>query len=402
MNHSTRARRALAQLAEVDPGLGALALWCKHRDGTGPTRTMEETIFYGDDFERLALPQQVGLTAHHVLHVALRHSARARAARERLGPDYGEDLFGLAADAIVNEALLAADHAVPRPAPVLTELLEKIGEPAESPLTALSDWDTEKLALRLHRDDKTRKAAQSYGNAKEFVPDLQEGGEGPSEDQDADWRGHMLRAMETGRQAGTGIGMLGAIIADMAPPRIPWERQLRGLLAKALIEAPQPTWRRPSGRWAAMEATARARGTPVPVFQPGRQRSQWRPRIVVGLDTSSSIAPEVLRLFAAEADGIARRTGAQTHLLAFDTEVHNQMRLHPGQRLRWDSLRLRVGGGTDFRPFFAEAAKLQPSVAVVLSDLDAPMGAAPAYPVIWVAPTDAERPAFGKLLCLAG
>lgn len=402
MSHSARARTALAQMAEIDPALGALALWCKHRDG-GQTGTAGDTITYGPDFAEHPLPQQVGLAAHHVLHVALRHSDRAASTRERLGPVFSADLFGLAADAIVNETLVAADHAIPRPAPLLTELLARIGEPAPSALTALSDWDTERLALRLHRDPETRKSAQDYGASKSFVPDLKEGAEGKGEDSASDWRGHVLRAMETGRQAGAGIGMLGPVIADMAPPRIPWERQLRGLLSKALIEQPRPTWRRPSGRWAAMDAQARRDpGAPTPVFQPGRQRSQWRPRVVVALDTSSSVAPETLRLLTAEADGIARRTGAEVHFLAFDTQVHHAQRLRPGQRIGWESLSLRTGGGTDFAPVFAAATALAPSVLVMLSDLDAALGPAPGYPVIWVTPGAVEPPSFGTVLALAG
>lgn len=401
MSHSDRARPALAQLAEVDPALGALALWCTHRDGAA-TGTAGDTITYGPDFTMHPVPQQVGLAAHHVLHVALRHSDRAATVRERLGPSFSEDLFGLAADAIVNETLVAADHAIPRPAPMLTELLPQIGEEAESPLTALADWDTERLALRLHRDDKTRKAAQDYGAAKQFVPDVAEGQEGQSEDAEADWRGHVLRALETGRQAGSGIGILGQVIADFGPPRIPWERQLRGLLTKALMEQPRASWRRPSGRWAAMDAEARRTGSPTPVFQPGRHRNQWQPRIVVALDTSSSIAPETLRLLTAEADGIARRTGAETHFWAFDTEVHHQTRLRPGQRISWEGLDLRTGGGTDFAPVFEAANRLGPSALVVLTDLDATLGPAPSYPVIWVAPHPPEPPAFGTVLPLAG
>jgi predicted metal-dependent peptidase len=208
----------------------------------------------------------------------------------------------------------------------------------------------------------------------------------------------MLRAMEAGRQAGTGIGLLGGVIADIAQPRIPWERQLRGLLARALMEEPRQTWRRPSGRWAAMDADARARGGAEPVFQPGRQRSTWRPRIVVGIDTSSSIDALTLRLFVAEAEGIARRTGAETHLLAFDTQIHHEERLRPGQRLLLEGLSLRTGGGTDFGAALARAAQLAPSIVVLLTDLDGPVGTAPRSPVLWVVQDGAPEAPFGRVL----
>ena len=85
MSHSARARRALAQLQEVDPALGVLALWCTHRDTDAPTFTEGETIYYGPGFESLPAHEQVGVAAHHVLHVALRHSARSEALAQRLG-----------------------------------------------------------------------------------------------------------------------------------------------------------------------------------------------------------------------------------------------------------------------------------------------------------------------------
>ena len=97
----TRAARALAHLGEVDPALAVLSLWCRHRDGA-ETRTAGEVITYAPGFDTLGLPEQVGTVAHHVLHVALRHSARQAALAERAGPGFDPLLYGLAADGIVN------------------------------------------------------------------------------------------------------------------------------------------------------------------------------------------------------------------------------------------------------------------------------------------------------------
>jgi hypothetical protein len=127
--HSTRATRALAHLGEVDPALAVLSLWCGHRDGEGATRTMGDTIVYGPGFASLGLAEQVGLAAHHVLHVALRHANRQAGLAERLGPRFDASLYGLAADGIINETLLLAGHGLPRPAVTLTDLLEEIGRP---------------------------------------------------------------------------------------------------------------------------------------------------------------------------------------------------------------------------------------------------------------------------------
>jgi predicted metal-dependent peptidase len=400
--HSTRAAHALAHLGEVDPALAVLSLWCRHRDGAGATRTAGDTILYGPGFDSLPLSEQVGLAAHHVLHVALRHSQRQAGLAERLGARFDPSLFGLAADAIVNETLLLAGHGLPRPAVTLSDLLQEVGAPARSPIAALADWDADRLAMYLHSDPKRAEKARDFGVSRGFAQDVELGEPDPDGERQktADWRNQLLRAMEAGRKAGTGIGRLGAVLADLAPPAVPWEVQLRGLLAKALIHRPRVSHRRPSSRWMALSAQAQATGGPDPAYEPGRTRLDTRPRIVIGLDTSSSIDPLTLSLFLAEAEGITRRTGAEAHLMAFDEEVFDNRRLDDGL---WRDLRampLRTGGGTDFAPVLAAAAQLAPSITVVLTDLDAPFGPAPGHAVLWAVPGEAPvaPPPFGRVL----
>jgi predicted metal-dependent peptidase len=400
--HSTRATRALAHLGEVDPALAVLSLWCGHRDGEGATRTMGDTIVYGPGFASLGLAEQVGLAAHHVLHVALRHADRQAALAERLGPRFDASLYGLAADGIINETLLLAGHGLPRPAVTLTDLLDEIGRPAKSPVEALADWDADRLAVLLHSDARLAEKARDWGVTRGFAQDL---GLGEPDDtgerqKTADWRNQLLRALEAGRKAGTGVGRLGAILADMAPAETAWEVVLRGILARALTDRPRVSHRRPAGAWVAMMAEAQAGGRPEPAFQPGLARRSDRPRIAIGLDTSSSIDPLTLSLFVAETEGIVRRTGAEAHLLAFDEAVHDTRRIDDAG---WRGLRgvaLRTGGGTDFAPMLEAAARLSPSITVVLTDLDAPFGPAPACPVLWAVPGRGEvaTPPFGRVL----
>ncbi len=44
--------------------------------------------------------------------------------------------------------------------------------------------------------------------------------------------------MAAGRMAGRGVGVIGHLMADLAPSETPWEVVLRGLLARALAEEP--------------------------------------------------------------------------------------------------------------------------------------------------------------------
>ena len=399
--HSNRAARALAHLGEVDPALAVLALWCRHRDGDGETRTEGETITYGPGFDTLGLPEQVGLAAHHVLHVALRHSDRQAALAERLGPGFAPDLYGLAADGIINETLLLAGHAIPRPAVTLTGLLAQIGQAAAGQVQALERWDADRLAMLLHRDQAKADKARAHGRSRGFRLDLQAGkrGAGAEDGKAAEWRNHVLRAMEAGRKAGSGIGRLGAILGDLAPGHVPWEVHLRGLLAQALVERPRQSWRRPAGAWVARMAEAERAGGPAPVFEPGRARMDHRPRLVIGLDSSASIDALTLRLFAAEAQSIARRSGAEVHLLAFDEAVYASRRLDPDGWDRLDRAWLRTGGGTGYHDLFDRAGALCPSLAVILTDLEAPLPPRPGFPILWAVPADPPAPpGYGRVL----
>lgn len=403
MINSARAKRALAHLAEVDPALAVLSLWCRHRDGEGDTETRGDSIIYGPSFIHFGLAEQVGLVAHHVLHVALRHSDRQAGLAERLGEKFDATLFGLAADGIINETLLIAGHAVPRPAVVLTDLLAQIGKPATSAIAALGEWDSDRLAMYLHGDPQRAEKAREYGKQQAFAQDLSSGDpEDTGEDRSAaDWRNHVLRAIEAGRKAGAGIGRLGAILADLSPSMTPWEVELRGLLARALCNTSLVSYRRPSSRWVAMLAQAQTADAPEPAFEPGRARDAMQPRIVIGLDTSSSVDAMTMALFYAETKGVSRRMGAEAHLLAFDEAVHEVRRL---DGVGWRSLQpmdLRTGGGTDFAPVMEAATRLQPSVLVMLTDLDADFGPPPGFPVLWAVPGRgmAEVP-FGRVLMI--
>ncbi|MEW9920151.1 VWA-like domain-containing protein [Marimonas sp. MJW-29] len=404
--HSGRAAPALRALAEADPAIAALSLWCRHRDGA-ETRTDGETISYGADFAALMPHEQMGLAAHHILHVALRHPARLAGLAQRLGKGFDPELYNLAADAVVNEALLQADHALPRPAVRLSELLAQTLGKEVAAQEALAEWDVERLYFALSKaesgEGRAREAASEYAQAQAFESDLDpspgEADAAGEVEQAARWRQHMARAMDAGRQAGRGIGRIGHRLADVPQPRVPWEVLLRRLLSQAVMQAPQPSPQRPSRRWIAASAEAARRGDRTPGFQPGQRPLTEVPRIVIGLDASSSIDDARLRLFWAEVTGIARRMRAALELLVFDDEVRHRARLDPAQT-RFDLPNLPRGGGTAFVPVIAEAVKLGASALVMLTDLEGEAGLPPkGFPVIWVVPEPgALQPPFGRLV----
>lgn len=423
--HSDRARPALVRLASDDPAIGALALWCTHRDAPdGPAaRTTGTTILYGPDFDRLAPHEQVGLAAHHVLHIALRHGPRMGAMAARWGAAFDEDLYGIAADALVNQALLSAHYALPRPALTLADLLERaLGLPYAP--DSLAEWDVDRLYLRLmdpgdgKRSGKGPKGqsgntatpaqhahqvAAEAGFARDLAPDTPDAENPEAADEAGLWRQHLARALEAGRLAGRGIGLIGHRIADLALPRTPWEHVLRRLLSRALMPGLAQTYRRPARDWIATEALARSTGAPTPGFRPGQQRQTDVPRIALAIDASGSVEGPLLTLFLSEITGIARRVAAEIYLIAFDDAVRWQVRLDPA---RWQSQIATANwpreGGTDFAGPIAAAQALQASAVVVLTDLEGPFGPAPRnLPVIWATKEERPPPPFGHSLSLS-
>lgn len=412
--HSARATTALRALNEHDPAMAALALWCDHRDRDHgpPAETTGQTIHYGPEFDTLPRHEQMGLAAHHILHVALRHASRLASHALRMGDRFDPRLWQIAADAIVNETLLAADYAIPRPALTLTGLLAQALDTTAAPRQALADWDVDRLYHRL-RDTApggtgdAQSRALSYATAQGFQPDLKPD-QGPSDSPDpktdADWHRHLSRALEAGRSAGRGIGAAGLRLADIPIPETPWEVILRRLLTRATLDAPQPSHRRPARPFIAAMAQAQQDRTPEPAFQPGTARHAPAPRVVIALDTSSSITDDALALLMAETAAIARRTRAELHLIPFDDTPAPAIRLNPATATaQLKTLQAPRGGGTAFAPAFRAAAALTPSILIVLTDLEAPLPERPRFPVIWAVPDarHAPRAPWGTTLDLS-
>lgn len=404
--HSQRAGPALRSLAEADPAFAALSLWCDHRDGD-TTQTKGSTITYGPDFAALPLHEQIGLAAHHILHVALRHTARLADLSDRLGAGFDPTLYNLAADALVNEALLLDDHALPRPAVTLTGLLSDALGQTLSPQAALAAWDVDRLyfalAGRANGPDSAEGKARTYARERSFDPDLEPAPGGADAEGDVEqaarWRQHLARAMDAGRQAGRGIGRIGHQIFDVPEPRTPWEAILRRTLTRAVMVLPKPTTRRPARRWIAGASQAALSGGPTPGFEPGQQLFTDVPRIALAIDASGSIDDTRLAVFWAEVSGIARRLRAELHLMVFDDRVHYQARIDPTQS-RFAMPDLPRGGGTDFRPVIVAARKLDAAALVILTDLEGDAGPAPrGLSVIWAVPdAGAVQAPYGMLI----
>jgi len=134
---------------------------------------------------------------------------------------------------------------------------------------------------------------------------------------------------------------------------------------------------------------------------PGHVRKEGLDVIVV-CDTSGSMMSERdMEQFFTELEGIIRQTSAQTRLIQIDAEVQDDKIYKKGD---WHNIKIKGGGGTDFRPVFKyiEDKKYKPCIVVFYTDGCGDFPAAnelPKYSVLWAMVTDCVAP-FGKTIKL--
>lgn len=359
------------------PGLGTFAVdaaWRLYLDPVALRR-------WGPD-------QAAGVLLHEVGHLLRDHHAR-----HDEHPRTHGFAWNLAADAEINDDLVAAG--VPLPHPVLpADLGRPEGQLAEQyfeHLLASHDHD------RGH-DHRTPGPECGTGAGGVRLPC-----EIDDEDPRYPARSELDRELIR-RKVANDIEVAGA--ASGSGPRsgtVPggWRRWASGVL-----EPPAIAWPQLLRRTVRRSLAVRAGQLDSSYRRPGRRRiprvvtpGLTRPVLRVGvvLDTSSSMSDDQLRAALAELDAICRRAGIATEdltVVTADVAVHEVPRLR-----RAADLPIVGGGGTDLRPALAHLAdrRAPPHVVVVLTDGFTPWPTAPPQRgttvAVIIARTDGQVPA---------
>jgi predicted metal-dependent peptidase len=444
-----RGTRAIQTMVEYAPSTGGLALWVKHADLPAEAEapavmTDGNTVFYSAAFEKLKLPEQVGLVAHEVLHIALRHPQRFLDL-QRLTGDVDLKLFNVCADAIVNSTLGHLSWLqLPANSVYLDQLLARALSNNQDVETALLEWDVERLYRAI--DDRKQQQngrqqgsssnaqsgakANGAGSGGEDLPDAagaqprasgKEDGpksakvrelgaknqldlvpspeaQGPPENESdlaREWSERILR----GHIGDGAFSMLRDLIADLPRTRTPWGHVLRVQLARGLAKKPDVSWSRPTRSYIANQGRSGSHRMP---FEPGFSPTKTAPRLAIIVDVSGSIEDMLMERFAREIEAILRRQEAGLVLIIGDERVRRVEVFEPGRRFDLSEIQFSGGGGTDFTPLLKEADKHHPDIAVVLTDLEGPADFHPRWPVIWAVPESHARAVqpFGRKLTL--
>jgi len=325
-----------------------------------------------DEFMKLSLRGRAFVVAHEVLHAALRHPARGEKVES-------PTIFNLAADAIINEALID-DGFSPEGnlKPVRAATFSFVG-----PEDEIKRWSVEKLYRELMKHIKQGAAGGGGGGGGCIpVPGTSNGGdsaggglaggdfmephdgevirEGDPKlyDENADeteiderWGGVVETARTMARAAGREpLGLLREIEAFLKP-KLDWRRLLRAAISSGL-QKHISTWKRPSRKHTDF---------------PGYQKYGVR-RVHALVDTSGSISEEELRDFLSEVYGAAKLS--QVVVRAWDAQVYEKIDVKSPSDARKLAKRMRGGGGTTISPALRAALRELRSgdVVVVFTD----------------------------------
>jgi predicted metal-dependent peptidase len=206
--------------------------------------------------------------------------------------------------------------------------------------------------------------------------------EAEAQAQEAKWKVALKQAATVAKSQGRLPGSMERLVNELLDPKASWREILRTLLTSAAKD--DYTWTRPNPRYS-------GGGLILPSLHVPRMG-----KIAVAIDTSGSIGQKELDEFMAEVRSIMFDCRPEKLvIIQCDAEIHEYLELDPFDEI---DVKLKGGGGTDFRPVFERlTAEPEPPAALVyLTDL---MGSfpedAPAYPVIWACNNERQAP-FGE------
>ncbi len=374
-----RLSAALLRLRMKSPFFATLALFARYRPSLElPTAATDgRDVFYNPHFMAALSDEHFdGVLLHEVLHAALAHVPR-RSQRDPQG-------WNIAADIVVNGILLQNGFSLPeghirnselecyaveevyallpreqRPEQVFLDLLEAPPD------------DTEK---REGPDGKEGKDGKSAGKGTKPRAKKLAGGDSLSQAEKAGLERHWKKAVQQAQAVAQGVqkGQLPAGVERAfglaGPPQLDW----RSLLWRFLVRTPTD--------FSGYDRRHVGRGWYLETLE-GESL-----RVYLAVDTSGSVDDALVRLFLSEVQGILR---AYPHLEArlyyADAALYGPYPLGPDGEMPTP----QGGGGTDFRPFFAEVSERHEphlgGVCIYLTDGygDFPPEA-PQLPTLWV------------------
>ncbi|KAA0273281.1 MAG: hypothetical protein EDM79_10155 [Chloroflexi bacterium] len=347
------------------------------------------TIFINPEFwNKLTSPEQDGLLLHEVLHAALLHPTR-RAGRH-------PQVWNAAADIVINGMILQEGYQLPEGG-LRDKSLERLGTeeayevlikkagPPPPPMNDLLDASP--------GDAESSHGMTGSGHEMQEPGRTPGVGEGEGKESKEALEGHWRNALEQAQMAAKTLaaGKMPAGIQREMPGVIGAQLDWRTYLWRYLTQTPtdfQDFDRRFVGQRMYLDTLA---GESV--------------QVLVCVDTSGSVGSVEIQTFIGEVRAILRAyPHLRCELYYADAALYGPYPLKPDSQIPAP----QGGGGTDFRPFFAQIAAHPflwgKTVAIYLTDgIGRFPGQAPRCPVLWVVTPgglDLDRFPFGEAIRL--
>lgn len=405
MNAERKMQQARTELVLTQPFFGALALRLPIvPDPAAKTAwTNGKTLGYNPAYiDSLSVAETVGLIAHEVMHCAALHHCR----REDRDPA----VWNKAADYAINGILAEAKLTLPGGALIDPQydgksaeaIYSAIAPPPPPPMPpAGGAGGSADAGAGEGESEESDNASGGSGDPGEDGTEESESANQEQEEEQAvpgevrdapednaaadagDWEVATLQAAQIAAGQGRLSGSLDRLVKEIRRPKVDWRSTLRRFVQN--LAASDYSWRTPNPRYACS-------GIYLPAL-----KSESLPPIVLAVDTSGSVGPEMLEQFCAEAQAVLDETMPESlFVISCDADVQTVQEFLPGDAVR---LSLKGGGGTDFRPVFKyiEQQGINPAAVIYLTDLcGAFPDKEPEYPTLWVTESKYSQAPFGE------
>jgi len=384
--------KARTKLVLDHPFFGSLAIRLKLEESAKiPTAATDgKTCFYNRDFiTHLSFSEVVGVSAHEVLHVALRHHCR-------MG-NRDAERWNVACDYAINPTLISSGFKLPSGALFDDRFVGMAAEEIYAQLPANSDAEDEQgqpkdgsagqgdgqtgqgsSAGKDSADGQDADGGQDPGGCGSVIPieDKKE-----AKEQEQKWAAAVAQAASM--TAGSmGAGLSRQIKKSLDRP-LPWYVLLRDLVEKTARN--DYDWTRPSRRYINRDLI-------LPSLI-----SEELPEVIIAVDTSGSIDEKALARFAEEASAVLGAYDTTVRVIYCDTEVGGEQVFTKTDMPM--ELKPVGGGGTAFEPVFEWVEKQghSPACLIYFTDLYGSFPEAePTYPVMWVTETKDRKAPWGQ------
>lgn len=352
-----------------DPFFAALALRMRWEiSGAVPTAgTDGSTIWFNPQWcGKLDRAQLLGVVKHEVLHVVGKDHLR-RGERHIQG-------WNIACDHSINLQLMEHGAALPTP------------NCADKKYTGM---EKEKIYRLLPQEQRTGSGGNpgDIGSVMDATgPEGEKLDESTKEAMAHEVDATVVQAAQAARMMGQGSPMIDRLIGSITNGQVDYRTALAQLFTAICRD--DYSWNRASRAhlWRGMILPSLS--VPAP------------PTVGVFIDTSGSIGGPEVAAFVSEIEWLVSSTGARVLVGSIDDRLHGEPEEFGRESLPISAnLKVKGGGGTDFRPAFAWAESNRPDLAAIiyLTDLYGKFPKnPPPCPVLWVATTDQPVP-FGML-----